>query len=79
MKEILEDFHYFSKESKAFFVEIGNPQMDQKRKEKKLNNFEKKIGNLIESERFLILDHENSLFIFHNISEDEGNRLFFCS
>lgn len=74
MKEIFDDFRNFSKESKAFFIEIGNSPTGQKKKEDNLTNFEKNVSNLIESDRFLILDQENSLFIFHNISEEEGNR-----
>jgi len=77
LREILDDFvrsSVFSKDSKAHFIEIGSSPLYPSPKNDGLRKFEKNISNLIESERFLLLSQENSLFVFHNISEEEGNR-----
>lgn len=40
----------------------------------KYHKFDQEISKLIEDDRFLILKREDSIFIFHDISEEEGNR-----
>lgn len=69
----MDDFQKFSKDSRAHFIEIGSSPLPKIQKNHS-HKFDKEISCLIEADRFLILKHDDSIFIFHDISEEEGNR-----
>lgn len=69
----MDDFQKFCKDSRAHFIEIGSSPLPKSQKDHS-PKFDKEISCLIEADRFLVLNQDDSIFIFHDISEEEGNR-----